>query len=319
MTARELGALLSTIPEMHPKIGVDLLASQRLEDWVPDSFTSDRFSLGVPALGLKFDRFGRSDIREALANTLLSSSGATYFAIPEQGIAELSWFLELIGNGLPITDKEQLVRRIASADWLQNCFDRGSVFSLTNGIMGIVLHQTAGIIRHIWCPQFDRRLEKASRELSTATHNSLAANVSFLAAGALAGRPVSVGRLDNTAIDRLTRLPIDVLPHDAEATHVGDRHRQLWIGMRLLARSCVDSLVVEPYSIQQTLALWEANLEGRGVDASSNERRVNTSMVRWLSTCSSSGMGTLVGDDEPFWLLTGFTARDMLSLFYTNR
>ena len=170
----------------------------------------------------------------------------------------------------------------------------------------LTLQEPPQMIARLWSPALDHRLTAATDSLRRAREKELGANIRFLAAGALAGRLVKGVPLGQAELDRICRLPVDVLQHDPGAEGVDDWRQQLWMGLRFLASQSPGTMVVDLSAIQCTLVRWQVNHETTSIDPSTTAHWINKSMVRWLTACLANGTGKLLSDHEPLWLLTGF-------------
>jgi len=88
-------------------------------------------------------------------------------------------------------------------------------------------------------------------------------------------------------------LPVDALPHRAEAIKVENWQFQLWLGLRAVTKVTGKPLVVPSAATAQTLDLWRCNVAESSINVASVEHRVNLSMVAWLERCLRENQGLL--------------------------
>ena len=272
------------------------------------------FPRGAAYLAMIFARYEREDLSEALSDYLLERQNPDDFGVAKHGLTELSRLLTILHEReAPIVKIERTVESIATPDWLESCFREANIFSLTENLNALARRQPTQVLSRFWCPGLDLRIRQAVINLEATQDDELAANLRFIAVCALAGRVAPLELVTKLVLDKISRLPLEVLAHKPDASDVDNWRWQLWIGLRLLASADIGQMSIDASTIDQTLSLWKSNLEESGANVASNLRRINESMVLWLSACALSGTGLLLPGHEPLRHLTGFRTNPDLS------
>jgi hypothetical protein len=217
--------------------------------------------------------------------------------------------LKLVSN-LPEADEKLLgpyLDLVCMPSFLDRNFRNGKSLSLAGGLTHLALSQPPEIIARFRCPGLRARFTAECANLATTSGPTLLGAVQFIGACSLIGHDsTSPDHFKGARLAEVGRMPTDDLPYSPEATDVTAYQRQLWFGLREVARVAPETLRVDQGALRQTLRLWRNNHAATSSDPSSTAHWINTSMVNWLAICNANRAGQLEPSNEPLWLLTGF-------------
>lgn len=301
-----LVSLLSSVPRGEQQVLRELFATQKLEHWQFGPYRNRRFSDGAAGLAQYFQLAGRADLCNALVDNLLQRSDAADFGSAEYALSGLSRFVSAYGKEREWAPLQGLMSRHFNQSFLRECYGKATIYSLAEALHGIVGHLPPKLIQQLWNRALDARIASAVKDLRSTREKELAANVRFLAACALGGRPIRLSPLGKTELRDISRLVLNVSPHGSSATEIDGWGRQLWLGLRLIASRQAGEIKVDPDVLASACQQWQEKQISAAGDPSSTQNWINRSMVRWLGLCAASGTGRLVPDDEELWQLAGF-------------
>lgn len=300
-----VGAILSTLPKDKPEIGVAILKPFRAEEWEWGPHRNDRMSHSAASLAMIFKENNRVDLADALLRCIMLRRKPTDLGDTKHGLTELLKIVSNIPAGchriaLSYTDL------VCNPSWLDRNFLNATTFRLAANLTWVAMRQPPSIVARFWCEGLRKRSRIECDNLAAEPGPNLSAAVQFVGACGLIGHSIGGELFSSARFGGIGLLPVDVLPHRPGSASVETHQRQLWFGLREIARLAPSLLIVEPRALDQTLELWRENLRVTASDPSSNEHWVNASMVKWLAKCIAKGSGHLERSDEPLWLLTGF-------------
>jgi hypothetical protein len=298
-------SLFVLIPEELLWVGKAITEPLDVKYWEFGDYRSERFSPGAPGLSLMFENFGRNDLQDALVSNVLRRKNPADFRIPAHGLQEIS---RLLGQ---VTEADQelvapFLDCVCTTQWLTRCFRSASASSLAGVLIGIATYQSPEVIARFWCVALGQRLKAEVHQLTTANPEDMSATVQFIGACNLLGWALPRSILGTAPLDKIGKLPSEVLAHNPDRDMVDSWQRQLWFGLRAIASLASDRLMVDQSAVEQTLTLWQANLVETSSKPDGTPHKINESMVRWLRRCASTKKGQLLPDKQPLWRLTGF-------------
>lgn len=199
------------------------------------------------------------------------------------------------------------MNRVCTPAWLtvqyrSTTYDAG----VAGALVLLALSQPPSILRRFWSPALTRRVESVLCGLASDEAETLSGRVALLGAVELIGLRVLREPFAAAHIDRIGRLPLDVLPHRVDADGIEPYQRNLWLGLRVIASRTTAPLIVGRAVIDETLSRWQISLRDSAAQPEQTPHRLDQSMIAWLEACALTDIGTLLPSREPLWLVTGF-------------
>ncbi|MES2939690.1 MAG: SIR2 family protein [Pseudomonadota bacterium] len=294
-----LRAFLTRAPE---NIGRLVVAKLNVADWSFGNCELAMFS-GAPRLATQFANLGREDLASTLRSYLLQSADPRWFA-QHAAIFDVAVLLNNLTEFDP-RHVEAFVDKICTQRWLAGQYAQFTTSGVLAGaLILIALSQPPSILRLFWAPALKWRVSTALTGLANVEREMLSGHVQFIGAAQLMGQRMSRQPFAIARLDLVAKLPLDVLPHRAEADGIESRQRNLWLGLRVVA-SLADMPPVGRAVIEETLQRWYLALQDSAAAPGHVEHRLNQSMVAWLEACMRTRQGVLFPSREPLWRITG--------------
>jgi hypothetical protein len=236
---------------------------------------------------------GRADLESALITTLLRRASSQDFPSSlSSSFANTAWLLIKVPSGA-MGLVPAFLDAICTKKWLGTQFTFAACGSLAKGLRFLALHQPAPVRRRFQNPSLGIRLQKELSGFAEVERKEQSQIIQLLGCSMLCGWPPKAGWFRNVPLNIIGALPVETLPHRAEADKVEDWQFELWIGLRAVTVVTGKPLAVPAAVIDRTLDLWRSNLAETSIDTTSNTHRLNQSMVAWLERCSREGRGLL--------------------------
>lgn len=243
----------------------------------------------------------REDLGREMIRILLERADRGDFPPRHGGIHEVAILLSCALDQFPDEEPPALRRFVAnvvSPTWLGAGYSTDECGHLAGALSRIATRQAPDIARRFLHPLLGMRI---GRELALPARvdRDSAARLSLLGAAdhlGVAMRPAWFDRLDPAP---LAAIPEHVLPTEPDADDVRFYQRQMWMGLRVLARYVPVDILVSPVQLARTLHGWRAARLESESKLVSPLRALDRAMVQWLEACVENGGGRLARDTRP--------------------
>jgi len=285
ISAGQLLGFCNSAPDTLVKIALTDIQSSH---W--NSNNASGMLWGIVSLAIRFGQLGRDDLKSAIVTKMLKRANPQDF--PPGYLKSVAW---LLGN---FSDSDAVylftfLDGICTKRWLGWQYNNSSCGSLAAGLRMLTLYQPMPIRQRFLNSGLRIRLREELSRFNVATDQDQNEVIQLLGSVVLFGLFVDDKLLENIPYSKVCELPLNVLPHQANASKVDEWQYQLWLGLRAVASITNNPLPVSAVVINQTLDLWRKNFEESSLKPESVEYSVNTNMVSWLEDCSRKNKGLL--------------------------
>jgi hypothetical protein len=264
-----------------------------LADFQPTHW--DRIPVSEPMLGASWVAarcadVGREDLQSALVTTLLRRASPQDFPPRGMALANVAWLLAhtpAAGNALV----PSFLKAICKKTWLRRQFMESDCGPLSTGLRMLALHQPLRVRQHFHDSSLKIRLQNELSRFSQVIQEEQSLITQFLGCTTLFGLSAKGNWFNNIRLNAICKLPVETLPHRAEATKVEDWQFQLWLGLSAVTEVTGKPLAVPLAVIVRTLDLWRVNLAESSLEPESAEHRVNQRIITWLESCVRANQG----------------------------
>ena len=295
--------LLGFLKKAPESIGRLAIANLELTDVV---HPNDDF-YGAPRLATQCAILGREDLAADLRHYLLHHADPRWFSGTYAALLDVALLLSDMAAS-ELDNAEAFMARVCTPDWLKRQYSGPTKEAiLANALVLLALSLPASTLQRLRSPALTHRVARSLAGLADTEGEVLSGHVQFLGAAPLIGWRIPRQPFAAARLDRIARLPSEVLPHRSESDDIEPYQRNLWLGLRAMAMFSHNRLRLDHGLLEETLRRWHINQGNSAAEPEHTLNRFNQSMIAWLQSCVEGGHGVLLSCKEPMWLITGAT------------